>query len=406
MKTTKLALSVLILLLIGTVASQRGQTTQMDATLLTTDPVPLQTGEDADVTFKVVNRGSTQAENVKVKIIDSYPFKLKPDRQRNYSIGSVTPGEAYYISTDILVNEDASDGSHSLKVRISKQDFSKIVEIPLEVQGSEIDLNLANLKTVPDQLMPGTEDNKLSLSVVNNGEKEAENVVVNLDYPSFLQERSSFSKRQALGNLNPGETKNAEFYFDISKDAPKGPVEISTTLAYTSEDSTAEIEKTENFTAYISGKPQYEVVNTSSNLVKGKKGKLEVTVMNTGSEESASTRIRVLDSSDLPLSYASSSQYIGTLEPGEKGTAVFEITPEASAETKDYIVDFEIRGVKDTEVFTEDVTLRLPVKARANSGTGIPSSVPIIAAAVILAGGAYFFRDRIFGSSEPEEGEE
>jgi hypothetical protein len=404
MKTTsKLAIPVLILLLIGASAAQRGQTTQMDATLLTTDPVPLQTGEDADTTFKVVNRGSTAAEDVRVRIIDSYPFQLKPDRQRNYSIGSVTPGEEYYISTDLLVDGGASDGSHDLKVEIRHGDFSRFVDIPLEVQGTEVDLNLANLRTAPGELMPDTEDNKLSLSVINNGDEEAENVVVDLQYPNFFEERSSFSKRQALGNLNPGETKQAEFYFDLSRNAPEGSVEIPASITYTSDDSTAEIEKTESFKTYISGKPQYEVVNYTSALDRGKRGTLEVKVRNTGNEESVSTRIRLLDSSDQPFSYSSSSQFIGTLEPGQTGTAVFEVTPESEAETKDYLVDFEIRGVKNTNVFTEDTTLRLPVDGERRDSQGLPVPLPVLAALLVLAAFAYYFRDRLTGRTEEEE---
>jgi hypothetical protein len=394
MKNSKLAIPVLALLLVGAAASQRGPTNQMEATLLTTDPVPLQTGEDADINFKIENKGTAEADNVEVRIVDSYPFRLKPDRQRNYSIGSIKPGEAYYISTDILVEEGASDGSHDLKVEIAQSGFSRVADIPLEVQGTEVDLNLANLKTAPDELMPDTEDNKLTLSVVNNGDEEAENVVVDLDYPEFFEERSSFSRRQALGNLDAGETKKAEFFFDLAGDAPEGPVEIPSTIRYTSDDSTAEIEKTETFNAYISAKPQYEVVNVSSNLERGSRGKVEIEVRNTGNEESVSTRIRVLDSSDQPFSYASSSQYIGTLEPGQTGTAIFEVTPESDAETKDYLVDFEIRGKKDTTVFTEDTTLKLSVNGSESQGSSL--LLPVIAGAVlVIAAIAYFFRERI-----------
>ena len=391
---SKLAIPVLALLLVGAATSQRGPTNQMEATLLTTDPVPLQTGEDADINFKIENRGTAEAENIEVRIFDSYPFKLKPDRQRNYSIGSIKPGEAYYISTDILVEEGASDGSHDLKVEISSPDFSRVADVPMEVQGTEVDLNLANLKTAPDELMPDTEDNKMTLSVVNNGDEEAENVVVNLAYPDFLEERSSFSRRQALGNLDAGESKQAEFFFDLARDAPEGPVDIPSTIRYTSDDSTAEIEKTETFSTYISAKPQYEVVNVSSKLERGSKEKVKIEVRNTGNEESVSTRIRVLDSSDQPFSYSSSSQYIGTLEPDQTGTAIFEVTPESDAETKDYLVDFEIRGKKDTTVFTEDTTLNISV----NGSEGQNSSIllPVIGGAVlVIAAIAYFFRHRI-----------
>jgi hypothetical protein len=130
---------------------------------------------------------------------------------------------------------------------------------------------------------------------------------------------------------------------------------------------------------------------------------LEVKVRNTGNEESVSTRIRLLDSSDQPFSYSSSSQFIGTLEPGQTGTAVFEVTPESEAETKDYLVDFEIRGVKNTNVFTEDTTLRLPVDGERRDSQGLPVPLPVLAALLVLAAFAYYFRDRLTGRTEEEE---
>jgi hypothetical protein len=403
MNTYKITAIIFACFLVGATAAQtRGPSVNLETTLLKTDPIPLQTGEDADVSFKVTNKGTTTAEDVKVQIMDEYPFKLKPDRKRNYSLGEVNSAESYYISTDILVNEEASDGQHHLKVKITNGDFTRIEKIPLEVQQDDIDINLANLKTTPSQLMPDTENNKLTLSVVNNGDKKAENLNVNLDYPSFFEERSSFSKRQSLGNLEPGKTKEAEFYFDIKENAPKGATEIPATITYTADDSTAEIQKRETFKPYILGKPQYEVVKTSAQLKQGQKAKVEVTVKNKGDEKSTSTRIRALDSSDLPFTYTSSSQFIGTLEPNQSGTAVFEVETESDAERKDYLVDFEIRGVKDTEVFTKDTTLKLEVNGKEKESKTPIIPLTAVLALLLITGAAYILTKKK-GEEEKEE---
>jgi len=151
---------VLTALFTGTVASQttNGPSTNLEATFINSDPVPLQSGEDGDLTFKIVNTGSTEAEDVRVELLNNYPFEVKPDRKRNYSLGTVTQGREYQISTEVLVAEDAPDGANSFKARISNGDFTRTVNIPVEVQSEDIDLNLANLKTEPGQLMPDTEN--------------------------------------------------------------------------------------------------------------------------------------------------------------------------------------------------------------------------------------------------------
>lgn len=395
MKTKTLTVMLFTILMVGSTAAQihNSPSTNMDAVLLTTDPVPVQSGDDASVTFKLVNRGNTAAEDVRVELLDSFPFKLKPDTKRNYSLGKVTPGEEYYISTDVLVADNAPDGKNYLKFRVSHGDYSQIIKVPIQVQSQNIDLNLANLKTTPSQLTADMDNAKMSVDVVNNGEKTADNVVLNLGLPDTFQATSSFSSRQALGNIKPGEIKTATFTFDVKETASKGSLDIPANLSYSTGDSNNLIKDHKSFSLYLAGRPQFEITNVSSTLTTGSKGQLKVTVKNTGTEKSGSTRIRVLDSSDLPFSYDSSSQYIGSLEPGQTGEAVFDVSTEGSAVAKSYLVDMELRGVKGTSVYVSDKTVKVPVKqgqSRSNL-LYIFGGFLVVVAAII-----YYFRDRIF----------
>lgn len=393
MNTKTLIIAVALLLVGGAAAQTTAPTTKLETTPLTTDPVPVQSGEDADITFKITNKGSTEASDVEATILDRYPFRLKPDRKRNYSLGTVEPGETYYISTEVLVAEDAPDGSNNLHVRLADGEFSREAEIPVEVQSRDIELNIANLQTQPTSLRPDTDDNRMTVEVVNNGEKTAENVVLELSLPDFFEETSSFSYRQALGNVAPGQVKPATFTFDINETAPAGMATIPSTISYSTGDNTATLTREKSFDVFLEGRPQFRVTDHSADLQTGSEGELRVTVKNVGDAKSSSTRIRVLDSSDLPFTYGSSSQFIGTLEPGATGTAVFDITTEQGAAAKNYLLDFELRGVKDTEVFVGDTTLDLQVREGSRS-PGL--DLPLIAAlAALVAVLAYVFRNRL-----------
>ena len=278
--------------------------------------------------------------------------------------------------------------------------------VPVQVQSQDIELNLANLKTTPTQLTPDTEDAKMTLEVVNNGEKTAENAVLNIDLPETFQATSSFSTRQALGNIAPGEVKTAEFTFDVEETAESGNVEIPAEISYSTDSSeaTSRITEETGFNFYLAGKPQFEITDVEADLQAGaNQRELRLEVQNTGSEESSSTRIRVLDSSDLPFDYDSSSKYIGTLEPNQTGTAVFEVDTESSAEAKEYLIDFEIRGVKDTEVYVEDTTVQVGVEnGEQESGSSLP--LPLIAAVLVaVIGGILYWRR---SGKETEETEE
>jgi hypothetical protein len=405
-KLTAIAITTVFAVTAAT-AQTTGATTNLNGLLINTDPVPVQSGEDAEINFKIRNTGTTQAENVQVEIVDSFPFELKPDRQRDYSLGDVTPGQEYQISSEVLVADNAPDGINEFRVRISHGDFSRIVDIPVQVQSQDIELNLANLKTTPTQLTPDTEDAKMTLEVVNNGEKTAENALLNIDLPENFQATSSFSTRQALGNIAPGQVKTAEFTFDVEESAESGDVEIPAEISYStdSSESTSRITEETGFSFYLAGKPQFEVTDVEADLKVGtNQRELRLEVRNTGSEESSSTRIRVLDSSDLPFDYDSSSKYIGTLEPNQTGTAVFRVDTESGAEAKEYLLDFEIRGVKDTEVYVEDTTVQAQVEnGQEESGSSLP--LPLVGAALLIViGGVLYWRSR--ADEEEEEKEE
>ena len=391
MNTKTLAVITAAFLLIGGAAAQQ-QTTNINPILISTDPAPVQSGEDADISFKIRNTGNSKAEDVKVQLVDSFPFRIKPDIRKNYSLGAVNPGEEYQISTEVLVADDAPDGASDLTIKVMQGDLSYTQKVPVQVQSQDIEINLANLKTSPTQLTPDMDNAKLTVEVVNNGEKMAENAVINLELPRSFEQTSSFSTRQAIGNLAPGQVKPAQFTFDVRENAESGEVLIPASISYSTGDSSNRITEDADFSFNLAGRPQFEVADVESSLKQGRAEELRLTISNTGNETASSARIRVLDSSDQPFSYDSSSKYIGTLEPGQNGTAVFDITTESTSEVKDYLVDFEIRGVKDTEVYVEDTTVRVSVENGEEEGSLLPVFMLALA---VLGVVVYFFRDRI-----------
>jgi hypothetical protein len=397
MKTKITTTLMLAALLTGFAATQTttGPSTNLEATFIDSEPDKLQSGEDGDITFKLVNNGDIEAENVQVQLVDNYPFEVKPDRKTNYSLGTLNPRQEYQISTEVLVAEDAPDGANNFRIRITNGGFSKTVNVPVEVQSKNIDLNLANLQTQPQQLMPDTENNVLTVEVVNNGEKTAENTVLDLQLPDYFERTSSFSSRQALGNLAAGKVKPAEFNFDISEDAPSGLNTIQGSMTYTSGDSSSEVTEDVSFEVNIEGRPQFEIKGVESSLQTGSSRDLRLRLQNTGEDESSSTRIRVLDSSDQPFTYDSSSQYIGTLKPNQTGTAVFNVDTESAASLKDYLIDFEVRGVKGTEVFVEDSTIEASVSDGESNSSSANGVIPVLAALAILGVLGFVFRGRI-----------
>lgn len=388
-----LTVTIATLAIIASGVAVSSQSSNLKATLINTDPVPLQSGDDGDIRLKITNKGSQEAENVTVRLRDRFPFTVVPGRQSTYQLGTVHPGQEYYISTEVLVADDAPDGMNPFHLSVTTPGLSRQIEVPVEVADSAVSLQLASIATAPATLYPGTDDASMTVSVTNTGEAAAENAVLELGLPDGFEQTSSFSSRAALGTVAAGATTEAEFSFDVVDDAVSGSLEVPATISYEEGSDQVLERRNTSFAVYLDGRPQFEVVNVTSALQQGQTGPIRVTVRNTGAVESSSTRLRVLDNSDLPFSFDSASAYIGSLDPGETGTAVFSPSVDDDAVVKEHLLDVEVRGTKDTTVFVDQHTVRLGVSNGADGGS-LPVLPVIGLGLLVVAGLGYRFRDR------------
>lgn len=389
-----LTITIATLAIIASGAAASAQSSQLEATLVNTDPVPLQSGDDGDIRLKITNTGSQEADNVTVRLQDRFPFTVVPGRQDTYRLGTVHPGQQYYISTQALVADDAPDGMNPFHLEVDTNDITRQLEVPVEVADSAVSLRLASIATAPSTLYPGTDDASMTVSVTNTGEAAAENAVLELDLPDAFEQTSSFSSRAALGTVAAGATAEATFSFDVVDDAAARSLEVPATVSYEEGGDQVLERRNTSFSLHLDGRPQFEVVNVSRSLRQGQTGSIRVTVRNTGSVESSSTRLSVLDNSDLPFSFDSASAYIGSLDPGETGEAVFSPSVDDDAVVKEHLLDVEVRGTKDTTVFLDQHTVRLGVRNGADGG-GLPV-VPVAGLGLlVVAGLGYAFRDRL-----------
>jgi LPXTG-motif cell wall-anchored protein len=380
MKQKLLLIGLIAVSLTGMVAGQ--ESIGMQAISISTDPAPLEAGDDAELDFKIRNAGSGEAKDITVRINDSYPFEVKEDRRRVFELGDVQSLSEYYISTELVVADDAPDGVNTLPVIIGNDRFQVTKELRLDVEQDTADLQLANLETSPSELTGDIDDASLTLDVVNNGETEAENVIVNLDLPTAFEPVSSFSTRSAIGNVEPGERKTASFTFDVTPSVGKGRVDIPTTVTYGEDNQEYGVEDTVG--VYLAGRPDLQLVNTSSDLTAGSDGTVTLTIENAGSEEAEATRVRAVEVSDLPFEYDSASQYVGTVEPGQTGSAVFDVSVDEGAPAKDYLLDFELRGVSDETVHVNDVTVNLGVTASQQTGSSTPWTYIVVGGILVV----------------------
>lgn len=173
------------------------------------------------------------------------------------------------------------------------------------------------------------------------------------------------SGAQQAGTLKQGKQSSSptKFTIEINKNTSAGTYPLNLELAYQYQnniqmdgdeyDTTTGIvtnkdvgiwyeNKTQIQTIYIEVKeePYFEVTNVTGDLYPDEGGMLRATYKNTGEEPAKDATVR-LSAAD-PFSTTDDQAYLGTLNPGEKSVAVFDLDVDETATPKPYSLSSEI----------------------------------------------------------------
>ena len=224
----------------------------------------------------------------------------------------------------------------------------------LNVKKEGINILVSNLQTTPGEVRSGDEYVKLEVFLENVGEKDAKSVGVNLNLPDELSHSYSNANDLRIGRLNAGEQKSLTFYVDVLNGAPAKVYDLDILIDYIDLDNN-EYVSTESFQLLVKEKPQIKVVNYSGSGLVGGSGKLYVTLENVGSESAEAVDVRLVKQSSQPFEFDVRSNYVGQLEPGETGIAIFDIDISRDAQEKDHDFSIFIRAKGDTDNSNDNI---------------------------------------------------
>lgn len=409
MNTQKTLRSLLIAsLMLAVIPQTVTAATDMEITA-STDPFPVKSGEDARLRLEIQNKGDRVIEAANLTFDESFPISLESGEPLKRELGDLRPGGVYQVATDIVISDDANNDQERLAVAIETRRGGLTDRIPIEMETGEVDLQLGNIVTTPQTLRTGTDGNEVTVDIVNLGDRAAENVILDLSFPFGFEQTSSLATRNSLGTVDPGQTKTATITVDLNESLSDGAATVDGVLSYTNDDSTDRTTRPVSFNLFLDGAPRFAITNITADLQAGESSQIRATVTNTGDLQASSTRLRILDNADMPFSFDSASQYVGTLEPGQSGTAVFETDVENDASVKQHLIDLEARGAQETTIYVDEATAAIDVAKNPDAGENeLPITIigALIAGMIILLGGYLIGKTRNNQESETEDANE
>jgi len=317
-------------------------------------------GDRFTLTVTITNQDNENKSDVRFEFDEKDPFEFVGDD--DWNIGELSEGESVTKNFRIEIDEDADSDDYELEFTLedSKKDYDDAFEI--EVKSDKAEFIIGNLQSDPTTILPDMKDIKLTVEIQNTGDVDAKYVKAKLELPKGFSPSNSYSDISNLGTIKAGETKEAIFYINTEKTLNPDLYNAKINLDY--ENGRDKKSKDLEIDLPVQGIPQFSINDIKTEPTKITQGDsviLKIKIKNIGEKEGKDTSIKVFEKSDQPFEFNEKTNYVGTLESGETGTAVFKFEVDKDAIPENYLLNIQIRTIYRGEVLVSEETIPIRV---------------------------------------------
>ena len=345
------------------------------------DPGVIAGGDRVDITASLhydINDGDEEEKNIDIAL--SPDNRLAEEYVTVEDVNSdsifIYPGGGWNQQFQVKVHGDAPSGDYRFTVDITESNSNSNItyeeEFVMPVEKEGVDLTADIVQTSPDTPRSGDNDVRMDLRVSNTGSKDIEEVEIKPQFPDSISSSDSMTEKLFINRISEESSSRQELEVDIEDELRPGAYWINLSTSYEDTDSNSYTEEM-RVPLRVEGRPDLELVNTSMKMKAGSTSNLELTVVNTGSQDAEAVSARVIAQSSQPFSLADRSDYIGEIRPGEKGKAVLSISSDRSASLKNHQLKIELRANGDSEegdssvyTFSDNVEVELVERSQAS----------------------------------------
>lgn len=297
-------------------------------------------------------------------------------------VGGLAPSASQQTSFVIKADSSAISGTDYITIRadyipdsIQKETS---INIPIKIiRKPMLQITKTSYSVTPK---PGNET-LLTLSVMNNGAGDAEDVLFSLNKSDlFTAENYEYFARE----IKAGSVASIPFTLDISPSASTGTYSISLVLKYFDESRQKNFTESKTIPLNIEGSAKLSIANIKtdpSKIISGSDTTLTVLIENSGTADAKSVSASI----DLPFQ-GTKTAFLGKIGPDEDAPAVFNLQ---AGKAGNYNYTLAISYEDDFGAHEYKQGLNFIVY---NAGV---SGVAIVLTAVVIIGAAYFAYSRL-----------
>lgn len=354
------------------------------------DSTEAQAGERFNLVVTVTNEDDESKEDIILSIDSNNIFDIDSDYEE-WDIGTLSPGESKIKTFRIEVDEEALSDKYELDFNFEDSDDEWDDYFNIDVDSNKVDIIISSIESSPLTLIPDTEDVKITANLENQGGINAKFVKAKLILPEGFTPSNSYSDIYNIGAISAESSNKAIFYINIDKSVKSGLYNGTIELDYSEDNEDKKVSL--DFDLPVYGTPQFKIdsVIPETKVMQGATSKIRVKITNIGDKTAKETSIKVFERSDNPFTFTEKTYFIGTLESGESGTAIFEVKTDSDADINTYLVNAQIRTLDEGSVIVSDETINIKVNKYEKTTQDYIKIILIIVLVIIIVIGIIIY---------------
>ena len=375
----------------------------IQVTLISQEPDPVNPGEVVDLRFKVENLGASPTEDLVFEILPQYPFSVYQGSAMK-KVGSLQglqrESEGVILLYKIKVDEKAVEREETIDIRYKEDKIGaswKTVEnFPIRIRTRDIVVSVDSIISNPDPIPPGKEAS-ITLKIKNNADSLVRDIKIKLDMTTtevpFAPVKSTTEKK--LYQLDAGEDVTVTFNLIAEPDADGDIYKIPLLISYADETG-IQYAREDVISLKVASNPNLLATIDSTDIYSKKKsGNIIIRIVNRGLTNLKLLTARLESNDDFEI-LSQEEVYIGNIDSDDYETLEFILDIKSKEEI--VILPLELTYMDATNKDfkqTKEVELRMFSKADAQKvGMVEEKSIgfTIVFLIVAVGLGIYFWR--------------
>ncbi|MFH0700925.1 MAG: COG1361 S-layer family protein [Candidatus Woesearchaeota archaeon] len=313
---------ITLMLLIGLsiVWADSYATPELQVTLLSQEPDPVEPGEIVIVKFKIENQGTQTTQDAIVKLLLKYPFTIYGDSAEK-NIGKLkafsTGADAAIVEFKLKIDEQAVEGDAPLDLLVQMGEGAVSYtndEFLISIQTRKSLLAITSITTDPSPISPG-ETAKVNIMVKNTANSLFRSINFKLDLSGStipLAPYQSTSER-VIPQLSPNYQQTLAFSLIATPNAVSGLYKVPVNITYYDEKGT-KYTINDVLAIIVGEKPNLNIYLKKSTVMKAKSsGKITIEIANAGNTDLKYAQLILNPSDDYQLVTTRNYFYLGNI---------------------------------------------------------------------------------------------